>query len=306
DYFEQRQDWEILSEILDGHSSLQFRCGETSEAKVTIQRRLQLTGLSFNERADATSSLTAIALLSGDYAASINTIEAVFDNIRPGEPLEVFVNALNGPMWALYLTGRWSEDSKLRRALDEIWRRMQGIEGDMVIGSYLALLMIALAREDQAEFAVIDAILRQARPEFREKEVLPFVAMYRDGDFSHFEAGRRGSDVAGVQMMFFSEHEQYPPDEVMQHGNYYADDLTLRASNIAQALMANDNAALARAIDEAEEHELIVHAARMRIVLAKRTNDLSQLERARAVLERLGDRLFLRKLHEVEAMLQTS
>ena len=43
--------------------------------------------------------------------------------------------------------------------------------------------------------------------------------------------------------------------------------------------MANDNAALARAIDEAEEHQLIVHAAHMRIVLAKRTGDLSRLAR---------------------------
>ncbi|MEO9029029.1 MAG: hypothetical protein ABI413_09455 [Ktedonobacteraceae bacterium] len=48
-----------------------------------------------------------------------------------------------------------------------------------------------------------------------------------------------------------------------------------------------------------------MHAARMRIVLAKRIGDLSQLERARPVLEWLEDRLFLRKLREVEAMLHT-
>jgi hypothetical protein len=90
----------------------------------------------------------------------------------------------------------------------------------------------------------------------------------------------------------------------MQLGTYYADDLTLRASNIVKALQADDNEALAHAIDEAEEHQLVVHAAHMRIVLAKRTGDLSQLRRARLVLERLEDRLFLRKLREAEAFLQ--
>ena len=104
--------------------------------------------------------------------------------------------------------------------------------------------------------------------------------------------------------MRFTEYGQSPPDELLQKGDYYADDMTLRATNIANALKTNDNEALSRAIDEAEEHQLIVHAARMRIVLAKRTGDLGQLERARPVLERLEDRLFLRKLHEIEEALQ--
>ncbi|HEU5369761.1 MAG TPA: adenylate/guanylate cyclase domain-containing protein, partial [Ktedonobacterales bacterium] len=70
-YMEQHQDWEALSEILDGYSGLQFRCGENSEAMATTQRRLQLTGLSFNERVDVIASFIAIAFLSGDYDASI-------------------------------------------------------------------------------------------------------------------------------------------------------------------------------------------------------------------------------------------
>ncbi|MGH2480297.1 MAG: hypothetical protein ACRDHW_11625, partial [Ktedonobacteraceae bacterium] len=152
--------------------------------------------------------------------------------------------------------------------------------------------------------AALEGMVRLAWPDYQEKDVLPFVAFYRDGDFSQLEIGKRGSDIAGLYMMFFSEHEQTPPDAVMELGTYYADDMTLRASNVVKALKANDNDALARAIDEAEEHQLIVHAAHMRIVLAKRTGDLSQLERARPVLERLEDRLFLRKLHEVEAMLK--
>jgi hypothetical protein len=127
--------------------------------------------------------------------------------------------------------------------------------------------------------------------------------MYRDGDFSRFEVGKRGSEIGGLAIMLFSQHEQCPPAELFTLGNSYGDDLTLRASAIAHALLANDNAALARAIDEAEAHQIIVHAARMRIVLARRSAD-SLLARARPLLERLDDRLFLRKLRAVEALLQ--
>lgn len=308
DYFEQHQDWDALSEILDGYSGLQFRCGENSEAKTTIQRRLQLTGLSFNERVDVISSFISTTLLCGDYDASIQMMADTLDALRPEEPLEVFANTLSGPFWALYMTGRWSEVPRFQQALDEIWKRIQSIEGagQLLLGSYYALLVIALSREDQAEIAAIEAMARQIWPESLGKVSLPFIACYRDGDFSQLEIGKRGSgDIAGLYMMFFSEHEQLPPDEVMQLGTYYADDLTLRATNVVKALKAGDNEALTRAINEAEEHHLLVHAAHMRIVLAKRTGDLHQLERARSILERLDDRLFLRKLREVEVLLQT-
>ncbi|HEX5571039.1 MAG TPA: hypothetical protein VFX31_06615, partial [Ktedonobacterales bacterium] len=72
---------------------------------------------------------------------------------------------------------------------------------------------------------------------------------------------------------------------------------------IARALADGDDARLASTIDDAEAHDLIPHASRMRIILAQRTGDRAQLERARAALERLDDRLFLRKLEAVAAAL---
>ena len=80
-------------------------------------------------------------------------------------------------------------------------------------------------------------------------------------------------------------------------------DFVMRLAHIAQAIADDNNAQLASAIDAAEEHGLIPHAARMRVVLAQRTGDLSQLERARPVLERLQDRQYLKKLQEVAASL---
>ncbi len=305
-YFEQHQDWEALSETLDGYGVLQVRCGENREALATTQRRLQLTGISFNERADVISMFIQVSLFCEEYDASIRMMKETLDTLRPGEPLEVFANALNTSLWMLYILGRWSETPRFHHTLDEIWKRIQEIEGSggIVTGSYTALLLIALARQDDAEIKALEEMVRLTWPAAREKETWSLVAAYRDGNFSQFEAGQRGENLTGLLVMAFSEHEQCPSDELIQQGDYYADEITSRTINIVKALKANDNDALARAIDEAEEHQLIVHAAHMRIVLAKRTGDLSQLERARPMLERLEDRLFLRKLGEVEAMLK--
>ncbi len=308
-YFEQHKNWEAFSEILDGYSGLQFRCGEGSEAMTAIQRRLQLTGLSFSERMDAISSLVAVSFLGGDYDIGRRVVEEALNNLRPGDPFESLGNSIGAIIWGQFLTGRWSEVDTFRQALEEIRRRVQDIEGTgfQLISGYNALLVLALSREDQAEVDALQSILRALAPQqFEARRVSSIALMYRDGDFSQLVIGKRGSDIGGLPIMLFSEHEQCPPEELFKMGDYYEDDMTLRASKIARALIANDNEALARAIDEAEEHHLVVHAAHMRIVLAKRTGDISHLERARPVLERLEDRLFLRKLHEVEVMLQAN
>jgi tetratricopeptide (TPR) repeat protein len=307
-YFEERRDWEALSETLDGLTVLQFRSMENSEAMATIQRRLRLPDLSFRERADAISSLSAISLLSGDYDTTVQVVADALDKLHPGEPLEVFGNTLNGPIGALYMTARWSEIPRFQRALDEVWERTKDIPGTEVltIGSYSCLLLIALSREDQAQIEVIEPKLRKTVPEWKDLDTLPLVEFYRDGNFSQFSAtpGNRGTDVAGWMMMLFAEHGQCPPEDLIKMGDYFGDDLTIQVTSVVRALAAGDDQALSQAIDEAEKHHLIVHAARMRIILAKRTGDLSQLERARPVLERLDDRLFLRSLREVEGQLR--
>lgn len=306
-YFEQHQNWEAFSEILDGYTGLQLRCGESSEAMATIQRRLQLAELSFKERMDAVSSIVAVSFLSGDYTTGRRAMEEALDSIRPGDPFEGLGNAIGLIIWEQFLTGRWSEISRFREALEEIRRRVQDIEGTgfPLVSGYLALSLLTLSREDQADADAMQESLFVLAPQaFPREKGSPTVRMYRDGDFSQFELGKRGSDIAGLPIMLFSEYEQCPPEELFKQGDYYKDDMTLQAAKVARALMANDNVALEQAIDEAEAHQLIIHAAHMRIVLAKRTGDPRHLERARAVLEPLGDKLFLRKLHEVENMLQ--
>ena len=72
---------------------------------------------------------------------------------------------------------------------------------------------------------------------------------------------------------------------------------------LAEALAQGNDAPLSEAIEKAEASGLIAQVARMRIVLAQRTGDRSELERARPVLEGLGDRQFLRRLEKISAEL---
>jgi hypothetical protein len=72
---------------------------------------------------------------------------------------------------------------------------------------------------------------------------------------------------------------------------------------IAEALGARNSTRLSRAIVDAEQHGLVPHAARMRIVLAEMSRDPGPLDQARDVLEGLGDRQFLRRLEDVAAAL---
>jgi class 3 adenylate cyclase/tetratricopeptide (TPR) repeat protein len=306
-YFEQQQDWEALSEVLDGYSALQFRCGENAEMLASVQQRLHLANLSFHERTDAIGMLAQVYVISGAYDECIRTLKEAIETLRPDEPIEAFASFLNLALWSLYITGRWSEILPFRQAMDEIWRRTQHLQGagSHLMGGYLCLLAIALAREDHDEIAALESLLHQQIPEAYDRRISPFVTFYRSGDTSGLEPGPRGSDAAGFWMTLFSEQELPPLDAVTALGTYNVDDITLSASKIVRALRANDNDALTCAIDEAEEHRLTVHAARMRIVLAKRTGDLRQLARARSVLIRLEDRLFLRRADAVAAALQT-
>lgn len=75
----------------------------------------------------------------------------------------------------------------------------------------------------------------------------------------------------------------------------YADDP--RAYHVSSALVE-------ASLRNAEAHDLIPHAARMRVVLAQRTGDRTQLKRARSILEQLGDRQFLRRLEGVAVSLE--
>jgi hypothetical protein len=134
------------------------------------------------------------------------------------------------------------------------------------------------------------------------------IAAYRADDATRFDL----ADMAHVQiiadwiLLYFVEHDLPTPRSLIEAAwkSQVGGNLSHVVNEVAEALASGDTIRLAAAVDTAEAHHLVVHAARMRIVLAQRTGDRAPLERARPVLERLGDRQFLRRLEEVRAVLQ--
>jgi hypothetical protein len=315
-YFTKREDWDFLSELLDAYTLLQLRAGESREALETIKQRLQFPHVSLRERNDAIGMFLVVSMVRGEYSAGIDMMYRALDELRPGEPVEYFSNTIGVALWLLYLTGRWSEVPRLRQVLNDAWKRVQDVQSAwyMFIGGYQALLCLALAREDRAEIDAQEAMLHRLAPAFFKEGTTSLTQAYRDEDFTQLFAGladmadqQEGTnsiDIDGMPIMVFSEHNLLLPEYFRQKKSIVQDELTRLATQIAQTLIDDDNEALSKAIDEAESHQLVVHAARMRIVLARRTGDASQLDRARPVLEALEDRLFLRKLREAEATLQ--
>ena len=109
-----------------------------------------------------------------------------------------------------------------------------------------------------------------------------------------------------LALMFFNERGIPSPPGIFDRGvkrmPLYADYCQM-CIRMAEVVATADPASLAAIIEEFEAHELIPHAARMRIVLAQWTGDSAHLDRARPVLDRLGDRQFLRRLETVAATL---
>ncbi len=123
----------------------------------------------------------------------------------------------------------------------------------------------------------------------------------------HLKAEAKHDTVLIMLCLFFNERDKPLFHELLQAMRDA--DLPQSAlrdlSEIFLALTQNDNARLARVIEAAEAHQLVPHAARMRIVLAQRMGDPAPLQLARPVLEHLGDRQFLRRLEEVEESLRS-
>jgi hypothetical protein len=173
--------------------------------------------------------------------------------------------------------------------------------------SHLIALHVAIARDDQvaadAAAATLDALLAHERTE----ELTRLAAAYRTDDadkllcplLAHWTQNTRFPET----LMFLSERGIHAPWELLEAaaGEAHAEQVPfpLLCLAIAEALAAEDDARLATALEDAERGGVVAHAARMRIVLAQRSGDRAPLERARPVLQRLGDRQFLRRLDEV-------
>lgn len=210
--------------------------------------------------------------------------------------------------WAILYSGRWSEINDFMPTLEDIWEQVQhGVGANThVAGSYLCALHIALAGEDMAG---ANAAISVLEPCFSSEQVnaCALLAAYREDDPHHLIFDPSSDDWTAPMLVFLNERGIPAPRVLIARLRALISSLPIdqiiRNLEIADALAQEDDVRLSIAIEEAEAHGLIAHAARLRLILARRTGDPIQLELARPVLEQIGDRQFLRRLEKVSAAL---
>ncbi|HEV2583074.1 MAG TPA: adenylate/guanylate cyclase domain-containing protein [Ktedonobacteraceae bacterium] len=300
-YFEERNDLISYREALNGYIALSYRVDADHDALEASQLRLSISDLPLVERADALQVMAATLLNLGNYSRCIEVVREALTQLRPGEPVVHFDAAIAFAMWALLYGGRWSEISDFRSALENIWEQIQhGVGANThVAGSYLCLLHIALARENSSEVDAAISVLEQC---FSSEQVnaRALLAAYREDDPRHLNFESTSDEWTIPMLMFFNDRGISAPRALIARLRALIStlpiDSLIRIVEIAEALEHEDDVRLSAAIEGAEAHGAIAHAARMRLVLARRTGDLTQLDRTRPILEQLGDRQFLRRL----------
>ena len=307
-HFEERSDWISFSAALDGYTVLSFRVGAHHDALDASRRRLSVPEIPVHERADALQVMAVTYLNLGNFSHCIEVVREALVHLRPGDPVVHLDAAVVAATWALLLNGPWSEISTFMPTLEDIWKQIQHGVGATthVAGSYLAILHIALAREDLAAASAAASVLERC---FSGGSVnaRALLDAYRFDD-PHYLDFDPSSDEWTLPILLFLNERGIPARRTLMArlrtlGFSLSMDLWIRFVEIAEALENSDMIRLTTAIDEIEAHGYIAHAARVRLVLAQRTGDQTQLERARLLLERLGDRQFLRRLEEVSAAL---
>lgn len=311
-YFEQRQNWIAMSEALDGCTSMTFYMHNWQEALQLAQRRLTIPDLPAEEWADVIFCVALVSLWMGNYTGVIATIRHALNHLRPGQPTASLGKLITMLATTSFLIGEWDEVLKLLPRLHEIYELVQYDQqvSRRLTEGYLAVIQVALAREDRALIDATSTILRKD-VHLQHPALQGYIAALLTDEIERITpVMMQWPDILdstlNFLMAFYLERGKLPLEafqRIVENGANMPPGSTEDYLRISQALEANDNALLARAIDQAEAHQLIPHAARMRIVLAQRTGDPAPLAQARPALERLGDRQFLRRLEEVATSL---
>ena len=308
-YFEARQGWDSFSRALDAYMGQAQAIGAHDRAIEAAQRRLKAPELTWVERSDAIGNLASAHLAAGNYDRCVTIAQEALVDQRPGEPAAFLFYAVALASFALSDTGRWSELDALLETAEAAWEEVKQDPPPYALMPYTSALDVAMAREDRVGADAAAAVLERL-PADQFGSVRMWAAACRDDDPSKLDlAVLRTSPYTyrhyDLALWFLNERgiraEPWLLDTAWAQQRQRKYDNLLRSLQIAQALADQDTVRLREAIDDAEQHGLIPHAARMRIILAQMTGDSAPLDQARPVLERLEDRQFLRRLEEVAA-----
>jgi hypothetical protein len=287
--------------------------GEYEEAITASRRCLEWPDLPAWARGETQSMLVKACFYRCEFDACLSAAREALAQVRPGDPLGPLAEGVEFAICAAYLSGRWSDLDGLRPSQGLIWDEVRQTPGMLRANlwmGYLPFLLVALAREDRpaadAAAGVLHGMLDPSHPETLRRRGV--VAAYLADDPTRFDLDPMfpRASVPAWTLEYFAERGLPAPDWLIQHYQAVGFDSAYAYALVAQALTSGDDIQLAAAIAAAEARHLVPLAARARITLAQRTGDRALLERARLVLEALGDRQFLRRLEEVEAALKRS
>jgi class 3 adenylate cyclase len=312
DYFEQRGDQVALSEALDALGGLDLFLGNRESIISTAMRRLSLPALPAEEYIDAINGAAYANLVLGQLQQVIDLGKTACSRARAELPLPYLSRTLSALAIAAFLAGQWEEIDALLPLL-EATREQIGADVERIAhlaDAYACALFVAQAREATAEWERLATLLRSLLPEEEPRLAADrgsLEALRQDDPQLMPVEGFRPDYLHLLYLLrFYSEHGLSAPPALLTGAEQLQSKgdspLLARYLAIAQALATNNLAALARAIDEAETAGHLPHAARMRLILAQRSGDRQQLERARPILERLRDRRALRRLARIEAL----
>lgn len=301
-YFEEHKNWEAFSEALDAYAVLNSSSGYAQEGLAASQRRLTAPDLPAIERGDAFQMIAKSYLHMGEFHECIETIKSALRNVHKGQPVVHFGSGISHATAAAYTIGRWDIVDELTPALHDLWEQTQFDQSMIfVLHGFFDVLKIALARENRETIESVTSILTRVFPDEQSQPRLLLSALLAGTPQFPLVNCNDSYWVLLHYLPFCSEHniaylKVMKPEFLIKGKDGVSYHVYL---DIARALASSHMSQLADAIEAAEERQMIVHAARMRVVLAQRTGDHSHLEKAYPVLKKLGDREFLRRLEEV-------
>ncbi len=323
--FEADNDWEAFSEALDAYGTLAFMIGDWDATFAASNRRLAAPSLTRFERNDALNTVIWALSNRGDYSGAIHTVRDLLEQRRPSELATEFASPLFSARDDAFLSGAWSDFANFEATIVEIWEEAGGQVEDLRLlrlrqGDLISALLIALAHEDRSAVEriteTLSSLANQEPRELRRQALQSWIEAILGDDPAPLEvmlSGVTSADELDLLPSYRSlcrvlgEYGRPVPERVLEllaGGRVIqTEDAVKHWYPISRALADGDDAKLALAIDDADAHGLIPHAARMRVILAQRTGDRTPLELARPVLTQLGDNLYLRKLEEVATAL---
>jgi hypothetical protein len=173
---------------------------------------------------------------------------------------------------------------------------------------FTSLLNVALAREDRGAANQFSGLLQDCVRDIPRLEALTRQVIARELRNAPIEE-QAETEFLGPQalsvLVFNNERGIRSTPELIMAAATNTAAYRSRATEIACALRDGDDDVLAASIANLEHRGRIVSAARLRVVHAARTGDHESLHAARATLERIGDRRFLRRLDQVELAIGT-